>query len=327
MKKQCKTKGKQRGLASVVALAIVAAALTLGIREWSAMLTQKQIQDNSQSFYNRIVYLQTQFHAYMSDQYLSGSGINTQFIFPMKLSDLEGDYIPLCSDEDNKKGLCFKYNQTPWGEITESDYRLIPLPSVVNPTHWRAELDMELPPKNDEALKYEREMTLQMFAKMPNIIIDDEKDKITLRIDRPDKAFAYESLVKRSGDDSTLLGDWDVGGNHAITNAKDVTIKNSNGTQTIVSDGLVHIFQAEHDDVIDRPNCPDGKESIIHVMIGEVSTPKEFTSTGRIRAYLRTTSSTQWRVGLDNVVKRDSDGVVQINHSGYLTAITQCKTP
>ncbi|MGR6830990.1 type II secretion system protein [Aliivibrio wodanis] len=325
MKKQFKTKGKQRGLASVVALAIVAAALTLGIREWSAMLTQKQIQDNSQSFYNRIVYLQTQFHAYMSDKYLSGSSINTQFIFPMKLSDLEGDYIPLCSDEDNKKGFCFKYNQTPWGEITAHDYRLVPLPNGIDPTHWRAELDMELPPKNDEALKYEREMTLQMFAKMPNIIIDDEKDKITLRIDRPDKAFAYESLVKRSGDDSTLLGDWDVGGNHAITNAKDYTIKNSDGTQQSVAIGLTHIYTVEHGQWLQKPSCPQGTTLESTFTISEINPQRNYLLTGLQRAYLQAETPTHVQVGLDVGAKHKVTNRAVTLHLGKVTALLQCK--
>ena len=327
MKKQCKTKGKQRGLASVVALAIVAAALTLGIREWSAMLTQKQIQDNSQSFYNRIVYLQTQFHAYMSDQYLSGSGINTQFIFPMKLSDLEGDYIPLCSDEDNKKGLCFKYNQTPWGEITAHDYRLVPLPSVVNPTHWRAELDMELPPKNDEALKYEREMTLQMFAKMPNIIIDDEKDKITLRIDRPDKAFAYESLVKRSGDDSTLLGDWDVGGEHAIMNAKDFSVQNDDGSQTSISNKLVSIYSMSHGDWVDYPKCPTGQKPSITPVISRIDSQSGYKLLGHQRAYVLLDDSIRqrWQIGLDVAAQSINTNKNTILHNGTVSVFVQCK--
>ena len=320
-------RNKQGGFASIVGLIIVAAALIIGVMEWSSMMTQKRIKDNVDSFYNRIVYLTTQFHAFASVQYLSGTNINSSFIFPVNLSDLEGDYIPTCSEADNENGHCFKYNQTPWGEISDSDYQKYPMPNGINPSHWRAELIIKLPNKDDEALKFDREATLQLFAQMPNIVYDEPNNQIILRIERPDKAFAYDSLVERSGDDSTLLGDWDVGGNFAITNTKDVTIKNSNGTQTIVSDGLVNIFQAKHDAAIERPDCPKGKESIIHVMIGEVSTPKEHTSTGRIRAYLKSTSSTHWRVGLDNVVKRDRDGDVQINHTGYLTAITQCKTP
>ncbi|MGF1907718.1 type II secretion system protein, partial [Aliivibrio salmonicida] len=248
-------------------------------------------------------------------------------IFPSQLSDLEGDYVPTCTEADNQEGMCFRYNQTPWGEIADSDYAVIGVPNALTPTHYRAELTLNLPDKNNEALGFDRDVTLQLFAQMPNVIYDDTANTIILRIDRPDKAFAYESLVKRSGDDSTLLGDWDVGGEYAITNVKDITIKNSNGTQTVISDGLVNVFSVKHDDIVDRPNCPKGKESIINLMIGEITTPKEHTSTGRIRAYLKSTSATQWRVGLDNIIKRDRDGVVQINHSGYLTAITQCKTP
>ena len=327
MRKHIKPKGKQAGMASVVALIIAMGAALLFVMEFTSTLTKNNIRANSQSFYNRLLFLNTQFHAYANDRYLAGQGINTPHIFPFELQRLEGDYIPVCSNEDNQKGYCFKYNQTPWGEIAKDDYQVLPVGNPGAPTHYRAELTLKLPDKDNDALKFDRQMTLSMLANMPNLFYDEPNNTLIMRIERPDKAFSYESLVKRSGDDSTLLGDWDVGGNYAITNVKDVTIKNSNGTQTIVSDGLVHIFQAEHDDVIDRPNCPDGKESIIHVMIGEVSTPKEFTSTGRIRAYLKSTSETQWRVGLDNVVKRDRDGLVQINHIGYLTAITQCKTP
>ncbi len=317
---------KQQGFASIVALLIVAAALTIGIQQWSAHQSQQRVLANRDSFYQRVLFLRTQFHAFANDKYLAGMGINTPHIFPFKLSDLEGAYIPVCSEEDNKKGYCFKYNQTPWGEISDKDYVVIPVPNAIAPTHYRAELTLALPDKNNEALKYEREATLQLFAQLPNILYDEQKNQLVLRIDRPDKAFAYESLVKRSGDDSTLLGDWDVGGNHAITNVKDITIKNSDNTQTIVSDGLVHVFLVKHNDTIDRPACPEGKESIINLMIGEIITPKHHTTTGRIRAYLKSTTQTQWRVGLDNIVKNDSNGKPIVDHSGYLTAITQCKT-
>ena len=315
-------------MASVVALFIVAGALILGIQQWSAMLTKKQIQNNSKSFYNRIVYLQTQFKAYQSDQYLSGTSINSQFIFPIHLKDLEGDYIPTCSDEDNQKGLCFKYNQTPWGEISDSDYRLVPLPNGINPTHWQAELDIELPPKNDEALKYEREVVLQLFgANMPNILPNEEKDKITIIINRPDKAFAYESLVKRSGDDSTLLGDWDVGGEHAIMNAKDFSVQNDDGSQTSISNKLVSIYSMSHGDWVDYPKCPTGQKPSITPVISRIDSQSGYKLLGNQRAYVLLDDSIRqrWQIGLDVAAQNINTNKNTILHNGTVSVFVQCK--
>ena len=316
---------KQGGFASIVGLIIVAAALIIGVMEWSTMMTQKRIKDNVDSFYNRIVFLNTQFHAFANDRYLAGMGINTQHIFPFQLSDLEGNYIPLCSEADNVKGFCFKYNQTPWGEIAEADYVVTPLPSVITPTHYRAELTLTLPNKDDDALKFDREATLQLFAQMPNIIYDEPNNKIILRIERPDKAFAYESLVKRSGDDSTLLGDWDVGGNHAITNVKDVTIRNRDGSQQLVSTGLVKILQVNHGDFIDKPKCPEHQQPDLTLSIHTVTIPSKYTLTGSIKPFRFSETATQWRAGLEIRVVINSTGKADIIHTGHLTAFVQCK--
>ena len=318
-------RNKQGGFASIVGLIIVAAALIIGVMEWSSMMTQKRIKDNVDSFYNRIVYLTTQFHAFASDQYLSGTNINSSFIFPVNLSDLEGDYIPTCSEADNENGHCFKYNQTPWGEISDSDYQKYPMPNGINPSHWRAELIIKLPNKDDEALKFDREATLQLFAQMPNIVYDEPNNQIILRIERPDKAFAYDSLVKRSGDDSTLLGDWDVGGNHAITNAKDVTIRNRDGSQQLVSTGLVKILQVKHRDFIDKPQCPKNQQPDLTLSIHTVSISNKYTLTGSIKPYVMDETVSQWRAGLQIRVLINSTGKADILNTGHLTAFVQCK--
>ena len=303
----------------------MAAALIIGVMEWSSMMTQKRIKDNVDSFYNRIVYLTTQFHAFASVQYLSGTNINSSFIFPVNLSDLEGDYIPTCSEADNENGHCFKYNQTPWGEISDSDYQKYPMPNGINPSHWRAELIIKLPNKDDEALKFDREATLQLFAQMPNVIYDEPNNKIILRIERPDKAFAYDSLVKRSGDDSTLLGDWDVGGNHAITNVKDVTIRNHNGSQQLVSSGLVKIFIVKNNEDIEKPNCPSGQIPDLKLGLHTITISKEYTQTGSIKPYVISETATSWTAGLVVRVIRNSTGQSTTSNTGFMTAFVQCK--
>ncbi len=312
-------------MASVVALIIAMGAALLFVMEFTSTLTKNNIKANSQSFYNRLLFLNTQFHAYANDRYLAGQGINTPHIFPFELQRLEGDYIPVCSDADNKEGYCFKYNQTPWGEIAKDDYQVLPVGNPGAPTHYRAELTLKLPDKDNDALKFDRQMTLSMLAKMPNLFYDEPNNTLIMRIERPDKAFSYESLIKRSGDDSTLLGDWDVGGNHAITNAKDYTIRNSDGSQQLVSTGLVKIFQVNNKDFIDKPKCPEHQQPDLTLSIHTVTITNEYTLTGSIKPYVLSESNTQWQAGLEIRVVLNSTGKAERISTGVMTAFVQCK--
>ena len=314
----------QGGFVAMVGLLITLSFLSYAFVLYSEKAQTERIKSDTQSFYNRLLFLKQQIHAFNADQYQNGRHINSAELFPATLQNLEGVYVPPCLPADNAQGFCFLIDQTPWGTI---NYERQPLVTPTGTNTWRVAMSFTLPDQSDPAFTTELSMSISMLTQIPTNEYDPVLNQMTIYVNRPDMAFAYDGLVKRSGDDSTLLGDWDVGGNFAITNVKDVTIKNSNGTQTIVSDGLVNIVKASHDALIDRPNCPANKKSIINLMIGEITTPKDHTSTGRIRAYLKSTNSTQWRVGLDNIVKKDSDGDIKINHSGYLTAITQCKTP
>ncbi|WP_322805335.1 type II secretion system protein (plasmid) [Vibrio alfacsensis] len=316
---------KQQGFALIAGLLIVIAVLSIGSIQFSQYLSKKRILNNTESFFNRVVYLRTQIHAYANDHYLQGHGINSPSIFPARLTDLEGTYVPACSTADNKNGLCMKVTQTPWGEIAASDYRraLVTSPSGAN--YYRAELDLKLPAKDDAALKYERSATLSLLAQLPNIVYDDARNLITVRIDRPDKAFAYESLVKRSGDDSTLLGDWDVGGDFSITNTRDVTIRNSNGTQKLVSRGLSNVFTVNHGDMVKKPDCPTGTTPSINLALGYVRIEGNVQLVGSQKPYLMSETATEWQVGLVLRVKNLITGAYEIENTGEILAITQCK--
>ncbi|MCP3697542.1 MAG: hypothetical protein GY920_03105 [Aliivibrio sp.] len=144
-------------------------------------------------------------------------------------------------------------------------------------------------------------------------------------IERPDKAFSYESLIKRSGDNSSLLGDWDVGGKHAITNAKDYTIRNSDGSQQLVSTGLVQILQVKDSDFIDKPQCPVDQEPDVTLSINTVTVTNEYTLKGSIKPYVLSESNTQWQVGLEIRAIINSTGKPKTINDGVITAFVQCK--
>lgn len=321
---------KQQGFAMLASMSIVLSVVIVGAMWVAEESAKRRILNNSESFYHRIIYLRTQIHAFVNDSYLEGHRINGAAIFPNRLAALEPKYIPTCTTEDNQKGFCMKVNQTPWGMIEESDYRVVAIPTAdgLNVSHYRAEFDIKLPDKASVALKHERQTTLAMLSQVPNIFYDDTTNILTVRIDRPDKAFAYESLVKRSGDDSTLLGDWDVGGNFAITNAKELTIRNEDGSQTRISNKLTDVYTVEHDDWLDKPQCPNGLKPTLTPVLISIDPNRDYELTGVQRAYIKDgddEASVKWQVGLDVVGIHKSTGDKRFLHGGTIAAIIQCK--
>lgn len=315
---------KQEGFALISAVLIVLTIVGFGSVFIAEAVQKKRIIKNAEFFYNRVLYLQKQLHAYANDKYIAGININSSLIFPSRLSHLEGSYVTACSTADNDRGLCMKVDQAPWGQIGYE------IESVINESgdafYYRAVLDIPLPSKTDETLRYERNTTISMLAQLPNIEYDDARNMIKLIVDRPDKAFGYESLVKRSGE-STLLDDWDAGGLYAITNVRDITIRNSDGTQKLVSRGLSNVYTVKHGSKIFKPSCPTKMVPQIALAISSIDFDiSKFRFGGKVQAWFDKDKSTEkyWIVGLDYLTwDEDRKGVIQ--HGGKITATTSCK--
>lgn len=320
-----KSLNREKGLSSLAALLIALTITSAFVIYYSQYVQHQRMNQTAEKFYERLLYYRDSIHAYAADRYQAGWGVNTQSIFPTRFSDLEGVYIPTCSVSDNEKGFCERYNQTSLGLIPDSNYSVVPVPNAASPTHYRAEIVINLPDKTDNNFKFERAAVLQYASQMPNVVYNDASNTLTLLIDRPDKAFAYDALVKRSGDDSTLLGDWDTGGNYAITNLKDLTIRNDDGTQRGVSSRLTDIYTVEHGEWIQKPKCPASKNVVSSFSISEVRTDRYHTLTGMQRAYMLNEDSTSIQVGLDVGAKVISTGANVALHHGLVTVQLQCK--
>ena len=319
---------KQQGWVAPLMLGatLVVSAMMLYAVEKSRAWQRQQVLDNANSFYNRVVYLENQIKAYVTGHFQMGYPINGEQIFPYDLNMLVSrGYYPACSDTDNQKGLCWKVNQTPWGELDYYDYRIHGYPDRTNPEYFYVEIKYQLPSPTDPALANELRANRTLLAQLPNGRYDESTHIFTLRIDRPDKAFGYESLVKRSGDDSTLLGDWDVGGLFSITNARDVTIRNSDGTQKVVSKGLVDIVALEHGDKLAKPSCPTGTTPNINLALGTVTIKGDYQLVGSQKPYLMNETPLEWQTGLELRVKEINTNTFDIKHEGEIIAITQCK--
>ncbi|WP_099609473.1 hypothetical protein [Vibrio coralliilyticus] len=323
-----KSLNKQSGFTGIASLLTTLTILSIGSIYWSKYESNQRLQRKGERFYERIVYLETQFHAYISDRYQAGWGINTASIFPAKFEDLEGQYIPSCSDADNNAGSCSKFNQTPWGLIPEGNYTVVPIPNAAAPEYYQGQLTIDLPAKNNSLQFRDRQAALQMIGRIPNVVFDDAANTITLLINRPDKAFAYDSLVKRSGDDSELLGDWDVGGNHAITNVYDLSIKgqdvSGNSRQISVVRGLDRKTYVKHGDRVTKPVCPSHTTASIWLSIARTKIDSNYTATGSVvPEYVD--RGTYWDIYVKQRVKHNSSGVSSINYSAVALAQLSCE--
>lgn len=315
-------KQKQKG---VVTSGLIMLMIALGIAAgWVAeQASKKRIQDNANSFYNRVIYLRNKIHAYNNDQYQNGWGINTASIFPANLGQLEGRYIPACSTSDNNAGICQKYNQTPWGFLPSSAYRVVGVPAG-SPEYYRAEITFTLPSKTSSLWRSERRANISLLSRLPNVVYSESANTVKLIVDRPDKAFAYNSLVKRSGDDSTLIDDWDVGGTAAITNVRDMTIRNSDGSQKAVANKLTEIYTVKHGDTINLPKCPSGLAPETNLTVSEINPTNGYVNSPNYKPYILNKSSTTLTVGLD-VIAVDTAGTKVKIHNGLVTVFIQCK--
>ncbi|WP_236797425.1 type II secretion system protein [Aliivibrio fischeri] len=306
----------------MVGLLITLSFLSYAFVLYSEKAQKERIKSDTQSFYNRLLFLKQQIHAFNADQYQNGRHINSAELFPATLQNLEGVYVPTCLPADNAQGFCFLIDQTPWGKI---NYEREPLVTPTGTNTWRAVMRFTLPDQSDPAFTTELSMSISMLTQIPTNEYDPALNQMTIYINRPDMAFAYDGLVKRSGDDSTLLGDWDVGGNFAITNAKDYTIRNHDGSQQLVSSGLVRITQVKHGDFIDKPQCPEHQQPDLTLSINTVTISNKYTLTGSIKPYVLDETPTKWQVGLVTRVVINSTGKSYSLHSGHLTAFVQCK--
>ncbi len=321
---------KQNGFAAPLMLSAIAvvSAISIGLVYYGEHLSRQRVLRDAESFYNRVLYLREQIHAHISGHFQMGYPIDGSGIFPSNLNALVyWGYVPTCSDSDNQKGYCMKVNQTPWGEIATSDYRVLPYPNYSDPEYWYAELDLNLPSDNDPALSNEVKANRQLLMRLPNARYDEANNRITVRIDRPDKAFAYDSLVKRSGDDSTLLGDWDVGGNHAILNAKDISIRNTDGSQSLLSNNLLQgVYTVKHGSILNKPSCPMNTKANISLAVSYVQITKEYNLLGSIKPYLikSGTTDTQWQIGISVKAKEVKTSTPVELNDGLVQAIVSC---
>ena len=315
-------KRHQRGVVGVLSFLICLSFLSLLFLEFATAKTREQQLSQAAPFYDRMKHIIQQINAYQMDQVGRGlTTVNGLGIFPHAWSLLEPYYLPSCNYSDEQKGLCLPSRKTPWG--TEMQITLAYSADANRFPQMTISIPMQ--PKND-TFALERDAYISALGKLPGTRMDESKNAIQLVISRLDNAIQHDGVVKRSGNNSTLTGDWDTGGKFAITNAKDVLIRNRDGSQTNLSTMVLTTFVAKHGERVDKPQCPSHLKPDIQVAIKGLFpfTPaNKFSDVGMQKAYV-TAYSKYWQIGLDYWAVREYPNETVLMHDGEVSVSLRC---
>lgn len=316
-----KSTNRQAGFAEIFALLIAIVVGTSLVVAYQAMKAGADLDSEAEAFKNHLLYVKEQINAYEADQLIalgsvaSPTGSNT---LPPNWTALSPVYIPTCTTADANAGRCRLPSATPWGSAITLTRQLI-----ASSSNYRVVLSIPFPALNAATQTLHNQYRAALAA-IPGWSFDTTTQTASISVERIGQELQHTALVKRSGDDSKLTGDWDVGGTYSIVNARDVTIRGNAGTQRSLGGGVIRSFVARHNDRVNKPDCPTGFTPEIVTSIKGLynqSAPNRFAEISSSRAYA-VVAPTFWTVGLDYYAK--VNGNWTLLHDGEVNVTLNC---
>ncbi|BCL74177.1 hypothetical protein VNTUMSATTG_61140 (plasmid) [Vibrio nigripulchritudo] len=313
---------RQDGMAQLIAIAMVLTLVSFGLSVFAEFEQTRRIKGKVDSLYSKVSHVRGGIHEYVMDKLTTGTPVNSAAVFPPTLSSLQPVYLPSCSVANANTGNCSLIDDTPWGKMI---YRVERKTSPGGDHFYQSRLTIPLPSKTDSRFTEEHQISVSMLAELPLTTWDETNNRLEVVVQRPESAIVYEGLVKRTGDDSTLTGDWDAGGSHGITNLKDISLRTNSGNQTSISDKLWQSRTVTHGTWVTKPDCPVGRRADINLAPNAIIISSLYEATGNQRGYVMAETPTRWQVGLEVYVKRKTDGALLALRSGDVFANFGCK--
>ncbi|TKF00233.1 hypothetical protein FCV44_03990 [Vibrio kanaloae] len=251
-----------------------------------------------------------------------GVDATSQASWPATLDNLMNDYPEQywgsCTIDQELNGECKLPDYVPWSPSRLSTYFYTDLTHI---PAFNEHLVIRIP-------LHELDKDAKEWTRWSNVLIDIPGAKrsgndidITLR--QATLALMYENIVMRDGS-VTLTEDWDVGGAHGITNAKDYLIAASDGSQISVSKRLVTIEAVSHGQTVRKPACSIGLSPKLILNIGDIETPAHYESLAKFKSYILNENSNYWTIGVDTTAKNTKTKKMEATHFGKATALVQC---
>ncbi|MBD1577097.1 type II secretion system protein [Vibrio sp. S11_S32] len=250
---------------------------------------------------------------------------NTKERFPTTPQDLmDKDYLELCEDADYQAGSCRSPSYTLWGrDIT---YTLFDADDSGDGTEVKTHLEMTYPLSNFTDTNEAKKVANLMMLRIPYATYDEATKKLTIRVNRASASRELDAYLDKYGD-TPLEDDWDVGGDFGITNAKDVTVANSDGTQHSLGAGVIGVFAVGDSTHVTKPSCPVGMNPHITTNLKSLYNSRDASAKFDETGAVRTSASDKggyWIVSLEFYAKNESTGKWKDYHTGEVTVILTC---
>ncbi|ARR47839.1 hypothetical protein CAY59_26790 (plasmid) [Vibrio campbellii] len=311
----------QRGFGLVETVITLALIMTIVGISLPFLLEQRK-DDGANAYANHVRVLIERIHQYQYFK-ITEEGVNpsSKESWPATLESLMTDY-PLqywnsCSAAEEQNGDCVQPDFVPWSRSRIASYFQTDASNPAFNTHLV--LRFPLSELASEPKDYTRWSNVLMDIPGAQRVGNDID--ITLR--QATLALMYDNIVMRDGY-TTLTDDWDVGGEHAISHVRDITIRNSDGSVTSVSQGLINMHTVQPWGEVPKPSCPEGLAPKVTLAIGEVDVEYPYTLTGSIRPYVYDEDANNWTVNIDAYVVNVEANTYQRLSQGEIIAMTQC---
>ena len=254
-----------------------------------------------------------QYHKVSVDKVNPGSTLSWPASLEYFMSDYNGMFWEACSNTEESKGLCKRPDRIPW-TTAKLKYEA---GTLYGDSYAYLTVDM---PTTDTP-EYARWSSA--IARIPHAKIQPD-GTIRIKIQDLNMALYYREALKRDGS-TKLTADWDVGGDFAITNAKDFTIRNSDGSQRSLAAGPMTQV-AGHNELVNKHACPEaftpGITTSIKGLFNETSVPIAFKNLGSIRTYA-VDNTASWTIKLDYWA--EVQGVKTLLHDGEVNVQLICQ--
>uniref|UniRef100_UPI0026308367 prepilin-type N-terminal cleavage/methylation domain-containing protein n=1 Tax=uncultured Vibrio sp. TaxID=114054 RepID=UPI0026308367 len=318
-------RAKQRGLALLDVLFAMAllGLIIAGASKWMAIQKEKNAAGDYRA---RIELVIETLQKYQYQQHSMVPSVPLYEEFPNLLNDLvtpDEQFWINCTPADEAARSCVRPDSAPW-TVERLGYEAGQRTVTINgQSRDIAYAKLTFPLSSTAIQPIHRAKWATELLNIPYAKAEPDGD-ITVMVYDPLLSQLYDAFLQHDGS-VPLSDDWDVGGQFAVTNTKDLTILNTDGTQKIVSKGLVNISTVEHGERVDKPSCPEGTTPDIMLSIGNIYIPSDLELTGSQKPYLISQTSTDWQVGLEVRVRSLITGLFDKSYAGEVTAFTQCK--
>lgn len=323
IKRQMNSHRKQQGFFGTVDVLVVLGVMTVLISLFANYLNDRLLESEAEAFAKQIERTIDAINAYQSDMYSAGVSFRTTDIFPDSLNDLMPNYLPNCTAVQNADRQCKLPTQTPWGQnlVYRTQLVSVPVPGgTVDVPGFVLEIPAGLEPTLSYRHTYVAALTIIPFARW-----NEGTGLVTIEYGRLGTEVEHEALLRRDGT-TDLLGHWDTGGQFAIMNALDYTIRNANGSQRSLGRGIVGMMVAKHNQYLPVHSCPQGATPDLVTWpkaLYSSSTSWSFNETGAVNAYY-SRSGSNFIIRLEYWAKRTSNQTWYKYNTGDVAVALVC---